>query len=263
MLLLGSEKIVIKIGTSTLSHPNGTLNLKRIEHLVRVVSDLQNSGHHIILVSSGAVGAGSTKLGFEKKPDSIILKQSAAAVGQCDLMAMYSKFFCEYGYNIAQILLTKDVIEDEHRKQNAQNTLNMLLDLNVIPIVNENDVISSEELKLEFGDNDTLSSIVSGLVGADLLILLSDIDGMYDKNPKLYEDATLIKKITEIDEKIESFAQTSSTNQGTGGMLTKLSAAKICFKYGINMIIANGENPDILYDIAQGKEVGTLFSSKG
>jgi len=255
-----TEIIVVKVGTSTLTYDGGGINIRRVEILVKVLSDLKNSGKKIILVSSGAIGVGMGKLGIQKRPDCTRDKQALAAIGQCELMNYYSRLFGEYNHNVAQVLLTKDVISDPVRNQNAVNTFEKLLQLGIVPIVNENDVISTDQI--EFGDNDTLSATVACLVDADLLILLSDIDGLYDSNPKDNPDAKLIPVVETIDEKIEALAGGAGSDRGTGGMITKIHAAEQAGNAGIDMIIANGANPYILYDIADGKEVGTLFVGK-
>lgn len=259
-----SKKIVIKIGTSTLTYENGNLNLRRIEKIAQTISDLVNNDKQVILVTSGAVGVGKNKLNYFEKPKTPQEKQACASVGQVILMNIYSKLFGEYGYSVGQILLTKDVLENEKRKTNVTNTFETLLKNKIIPIVNENDSVSIEEIEniSRFGDNDTLASVVSVLVNADLLIILSDIDGFYDKNPKTNSDAKLISTVYEIDENTESFAEGSGSSLGTGGMQTKLSAAKIVTNNNCNMILANGENPELILDIIDGKNIGTLFVSK-
>ncbi|MGE4283023.1 MAG: glutamate 5-kinase [Clostridia bacterium] len=256
-----SNRIVIKVGTSTLTYDTGKLNLHRIECLTRVLSDLRNQGKQVILVTSGAIGAGVGKLGLEKRPDTIPGKQAAAAIGQCELMHLYDKFFSEYGQTIAQILLTKDVVENEHRKENAVNTFNTLLEYNVIPIVNENDTIAIEEIEYadNFGDNDTLSAVVSELIKADLLVILSDIDGLYSEDPRKNKDAEKIFIVEEINDTIKALAGGAGSSRGTGGMCTKITAAEIACGAGVNMIIASGEDPRILYNIFEGNQVGTLF----
>ena len=253
-------RIVVKIGTSTLAHKTGRLNIRRIEELCKVLSDLKNAGHQVILVSSGAIGMGVGKLNLDKRPTDIPTKQAAAAVGQCELMYTYDKLFTEYNHNVAQILITAPDIEDEKRKLNFHNTLERLLEMGVLPIVNENDTVSTDEI--EIGDNDTLSAIVTANVGADLLVLLSDIDGLYDSDPHKNKDAKLISVVEEINGDIEKLAGDKGSDLGTGGMITKINAAKIATSAGCEMIIANGENPSILYDIADGKNVGTRFLKK-
>ena len=253
-------RIVVKIGTSTLAHKTGRLNIRRIEELCKVLSDLKNAGHQVILVSSGAIGMGVGKLNLDKRPTDIPTKQAAAAVGQCELMYTYDKLFTEYNHNVAQILITAPDIEDERRKLNFHNTLERLLEMGVLPIVNENDTVSTDEI--EIGDNDTLSAIVTANVGADLLVLLSDIDGLYDSDPHKNKDAKLISEVEEITEDIEKLAGDKGSDLGTGGMITKLNAAKIATSAGCEMVIANGENPQVLYDIAEGKNIGTRFLKK-
>ena len=253
-------RIVVKIGTSTLAHSTGRLNIRRIEELCKVLSYLKNAGHEIILVSSGAIGMGVGKLSLSKRPEDIPTKQAAAAVGQCELMYTYDKLFTEYNHNVAQLLITAPDIEDGVRKLNFHNTLERLLELGVLPIVNENDTVSTDEI--EIGDNDTLSAIVTANVNADLLVLLSDIDGLYDSDPHKNKDAKLIETVSEINDDIIKLAGDKGSALGTGGMITKLNAAKIATESGCEMVIANGENPYVLYDIAEGKKVGTRFLKK-
>ena len=256
------KRIVVKVGTSTLAYDTGKLNLRIMGSLAQVLSDLKNAGYEIILVSSGAVGAGIAKLGLSERPKDTRGKQAAAAVGQCELMYCYDKAFMEYGYTVAQILMTRDIIEDEGRKNNVVNTFDMLLELGVIPIVNENDTVSVDELEISFGENDTLSAIVAAITKSDLLIILSDIEGLYDADPRKVDDAKLIPIVCDINEAICQVAGGSGSAQGTGGMATKITAAKIATTHGIDVIIAKGENPKILYDIIDGKEVGTHFVGK-
>lgn len=258
--IAGAKRIVIKVGTSTLTHKTGLFNIRRAEKLVKVLADLKNAGKEIIVVSSGAIGVGVGRIGLSKRPNDTKGKQAAAAVGQCELMYLYDKMFSEYSKTIAQILLTKNIITDPQRRQNAQNTFETLLGLDIIPIVNENDTISTEEI--EFGDNDTLSAIVANLTGCDLLVILSDIDGVYDKDPHLYEEAKLLSVIPQITEEIKKGAGGAGTNRGTGGMITKFAAAELAGNNGICTIIMNGQSPEKLYDIFEGKEVGTLFLPK-
>lgn len=254
------QKIVVKVGSSSLTHPNGQLNLFRIEKLVRVLSDLQSSGKSVILVSSGAIATGAGKMGMDKKPENKIEKQALAAIGQVELIKIYDKFFDEYNKTIAQVLLTRDGIENSLRRSNACNTLKALLNRGIIPVINENDTVSTEEI--EFGDNDNLSAIVAELVNADLLIMLSDIDGMYTEDPKENASAELISKVTELDKKLRKFISGSKSAFGTGGMASKLIAADRCLQHGIDMVVSNGADPAIIYDILDGKEVGTFFVSK-
>ncbi len=258
--LKDKKKIVIKVGTSTLSHPNGKLNLLRIEKLVRVLADLHNDNKHIILVSSGAIATGAAKMGISKKPDDMIKKQALAAIGQAELIKIYDKFFEEYNKTCAQILVTKDGIINSVRRHNAKNTINELLNMGIIPVINENDTVSTHEI--EFGDNDTLSAAVATLVNADLLIILSDIDGMYTSDPRLNNNAVLIKKVITFDEILDSYVSGTGSIFGTGGMSSKIIAAKHCMEHNIDMVITNGEEPSIIFDLLSGKEVGTLFVSK-
>lgn len=253
-------RIVIKVGTSTLTHQNGNINIRRIETLCKVISDLKNSGLEIILVSSGAIGMGVGKLGLKRKPQDIPSKQACAAIGQCELMYIYDKLFQEHNHTVAQILMTGADFENEERYENFHNTLDRLLEFGALPIINENDTIATSEIKV--GDNDTLSAITATNANADLLILLSDIDGLYTADPHKNTDATLIPVVKEINEEILNLAGTAGTALGTGGMVTKLHAAKLCMNSGIDMIIANGSNPTILYDIFDGKSVGTRFVGK-
>lgn len=255
-----AKRIIIKVGTSTLTYENGHINLRRLESLVRTISDLRHEGRDIALVSSGAVGVGMSKLGMETRPNSIKERQATSAVGQGELIGIYSKLFGEYGCDVAQILLTRDVVELDVRRTNAINTFDTLFSWGVIPIVNENDTISSDEI--EFGDNDTLSAIVAELVCADVLILLSDIDGLYDKDPHRFSDAKLISQIEEVTDDLITFAGGTSSKCGTGGMATKISAAKIATDSGVCMVIANGSNSHVIYDILDGKNVGTVFKER-
>ena len=259
-----AKRIVVKVGTSTLTYENGNINLTRIEKLTRVLSDLLNSGKEIILVSSGAIGVGVNKLKLKQKPKTIREKQAVAAVGQCELMHIYSKLFGEYSHVVGQVLLTRDVVEDEHIRENVCNTFDTLLEHQIVPIVNENDTVAIDEIEniVKFGDNDNLSAIVATLVDADLLIILSDIDGFYDSNPRENNEAKLIKEIEEITQELEACAGGAGSSLGTGGMVTKLKAAKRVVNVGIDMILANGVNPYILLDIVEGKEVGTMFLGK-
>lgn len=252
-----AKRIVIKVGTSTLTYDGGGINIRRMEKLVKVISDIKNSKKEVVLVSSGAIGIARGKMGFSEKPKCTKEKQALAAIGQCELMNYYSRLFGEYNHNVAQVLLTKDVTTDPIRNNNAKNSFETLLELGVIPVVNENDVISTEQI--EFGDNDTLSATVAVLVNADLLIILSDIDGLYDSDPKENQDAKLIKVVEKIDKDIEKLAGGAGTSRGTGGMITKIHAAKGANEGGIDMLIANGSDPEVLYDILEGKEIGTLF----
>ena len=253
-------RIVIKVGTSTLAYPTGMLNIRRVEELCRVMSDLKNAGNEVILISSGAIGMGVGKLGLGKRPSDIPTKQAAAAVGQCELMYTYDKLFGEYNHTVAQILLTGEDIETEKRRENFRNTMFRLLALHVIPIINENDTVATDEIVI--GDNDTLAAIVSANVEADLLVLLSDIEGLYTKDPHKFPDAKLISEVTELTPEILALAEGKGSDLGTGGMITKLRAADIATRAGIDMIIANGAEPKILYAIVDGKPFGTRFIGK-
>jgi len=255
-----AKRIVIKVGTSTLTYSTGRINLRRIEQLSRTLADLSHEGREIILVTSGAGGDGMSKLGFSERPKTVREKQASSAVGQSELMSIYGKLFGEYGCDVAQILLTKNVIEDEKRKNNAITTFNTLLEWGVIPIVNENDAISTEEI--EFGDNDTLSAMVSCLTKADVLIILSDIDGLYSADPHTSDEAVLIDEIDEVNEELFNIAGGAGSARGTGGMTTKLIAAKTVMEQGISMVITNGQHPAAIYDILDGKRIGTLFKGK-
>ena len=253
-------RLVIKIGTSTLSHATGHLNIRRVEQLCRVISDIRNAGHQVILVSSGAIGMGVGKLGLPCRPKDIPTKQAAAAVGQCELMYTYDKLFGEYNHTVAQLLITGEDIADPVRHSNFTNTLERLLELGAIPIINENDTVATQEIVI--GDNDTLAAHVATSVKAELLILLSDIDGLYTADPHSDPNAQLIHRITALTEDILALGGGSASSQGTGGMATKLQAAKICMDFGCAMVIANGKDPMHLYDILDGKEVGTLFKEE-
>lgn len=250
-------RIIVKVGTSTLAHPNGCLNIRRTEELCKVLSDLKNAGHEIILVSSGAIGMGVGKLMLKERPTDMPTKQAAAAVGQCELMYTYDKLFSEYHHTVAQILLTGSDFQHEDRHQNFRNTISRLLELQVLPIINENDTVATEEIAV--GDNDTLAAIVAVSVNADLLILLSDIDGLYTEDPHKNTNAKLISVVKEINDDILALAGDKGSSLGTGGMRTKLRAAQICNECGCDMIITNGAEPELLYDICDGKQVGTRF----
>ncbi|MBE6062494.1 MAG: glutamate 5-kinase [Clostridium butyricum] len=258
-----AKRIVVKVGTSTLTYDNGNINLGRIEKLTRILSDIVNSGKEVTLVSSGAIGVGVNKLKLKEKTSSIREKQAVAAVGQCELMHIYSKFFGEYSHIVGQVLLTRDVIEDDHIRNNVCNTFETLLENKIIPIVNENDTVSIDEIEniVRFGDNDNLSAIVASLINADLLIILSDIDGFYDSDPRSNNDAKLLSIVTEITSELEECAGGAGSNLGTGGMITKLAAAKVATGSGVDMILANGSEPSIIKEILNGENIGTLFIS--
>jgi glutamate 5-kinase len=251
------NRIVIKVGSSTLTYPNGLLNLNKIENLVSQVSDIHNSGKEVILVSSGAVAAGFGKLGLKEKPKSIPKKQAVAAIGQGILVHMYEKLFSEYGQVVAQILLTKKDLTDDSRLKNIRNGFFSLLQYGAIPIINENDAVAIDELK--FGDNDTLSAMVAKALDADLLIILSDIDGLFDADPTTHKNAKLINWVQKIDKTVEGFAEDTKSGLGTGGMSTKLSAAKLVINSDISMVIANGSYHNVLNEILSGQEIGTWF----
>lgn len=253
-------RIVVKVGTSTLAHAGGLLNIRRVEELCKVMSDLKNAGHDVILVTSGAIGMGTGKLQLKSKPTDIAGKQAAAAVGQCELMYTYDKLFSEYNHTVAQLLMTGDDFEHTDRYANFINTMNKLLEFKALPIINENDTVSTDEIKV--GDNDTLSAMVAVSVNADLLILLSDIDGLFTGDPHKNSDATLISVVSEITDEIRALAGGEGSSLGTGGMKTKIRAAEISTSKGCDMVIANGENPYVLYDIVDGKSVGTRFLKK-
>jgi glutamate 5-kinase len=255
-----AKRIVIKIGSSTLTHESGLLNIRRVEELVKVLADLKNSGRQIVLVSSGAMAVGVGKLGLAGKPGDMPGKQAVAAVGQCELMYTYDKLFSEFNHVTSQILLTRDVVDEPLRKQNVRNVFKRLIEMGTIPIVNENDSVSTEEI--EFGDNDTLSAIVSVIAEADLLIVLSDIDGLYEEDPRINPHARLISEVHEITPEIESAAAGAGSNRGTGGMITKIHAAKIANANGVDMVILNGDHPRKLYSLLENEDIGTYFSTK-
>ena len=253
-------RIVVKVGTSTLAHATGRLNIRHVEELVKVLSDLKNAGHQIILVSSGAIGMGVGKLNLPGKPSDMPTKQAAAAVGQCELMYTYDKLFLQYSHTVAQVLLTGEDVDHPERRENFENTMERLLELGALPVINENDTIATAEIKV--GDNDTLGAIVACCVKADLLVLLSDIEGLYTADPRKDPDAKLIPTVEEVTPEIEALAGGVGSSLGTGGMATKLRAAKMVTAVGCDMVITNGEHPERLYDIAEGKDVGTRFIAK-
>ena len=253
-------RIVVKVGTSTLAHSTGRMNIRHVEDLVKVLSDLKNAGHEMILVSSGAIGMGVGKLNLPGKPSDMPTKQAAAAVGQCELMYTYDRLFLQYNHTVAQILLTGEDVEHSERRENFENTMERLLELGSLPIINENDTVATAEIKV--GDNDTLGAIVARCVKADLLVLLSDIEGLYTADPRKDPSATLIPVVEEVTPEIEALAGGVGSGLATGGMATKLRAAKMVAEVGCDMIITNGEHPEVLYDIAEGKAVGTRFIGK-
>ena len=254
-------RIVIKVGTSTLAHATGRLNIRRVEQLCKVISDLKNAGHEIVLVSSGAIAMGVGKLSLKERPRDIPGKQACAAVGQCELMYIYDKFFGEYGHTTAQVLLTRDCVDDPRRLSNIRNAFDRLLDLGALPIINENDTVATEEI--EFGDNDTLSAVVARIVKADALVILTDIDGLHAENPKQNPDAPLIHVVEEITEDTRRIAGGSGSSRGTGGMYTKIIAAGQATREGITTAIIDGSTPENLYRLLEGEEIGTVFPARG
>lgn len=256
-----AKTVVVKVGTSTLTHPSGMLNLRRIDALVKTLADLQNSGRRMILVSSGAVSAGLAKIGFQRRPDSIEEKQAAAAVGQCELMNMYEERFASYGHKVAQILITRFSVESDVMRRNAEGTFRVLLEMGCIPVVNENDSVSYEGIK--FGGNDLLAAYVANIAKAELLINMSDVDGLYDSDPRENPNAKLIPRVEKFDETILQMAGGAGTVRGTGGMKAKINAAIIAAEAGIPSMIVNGANPEILYDIMDGIPHGTVFDVDG
>ena len=254
------KRVVVKVGTSTLTHSSGYINIRKVERLVSCLSDLYNSGRQIILVSSGAVSCGLAKIGFDRKTLTTEQKQAAAAVGQCQLIDMYARRFSDFGITIAQILLTRSVIDDRELRTHASTTLELLLEQGIIPIVNENDTLSNEQIKI--GSNDTLAATVAKLCRADLLINMSDIDGLYDSDPRSNKDAKFIEFVPEVTEEIIAMGSGAGTARGTGGMATKLESAKYVTERGIAMIILNGADPEILYNVFDGNFVGTYFAAK-
>jgi glutamate 5-kinase len=262
--LKSAKRVVIKVGTSTLTYDNGRVDLDRMDKLCRAVSDQMNQGRDVVLVTSGAIAVGLARLRMKGKPKEMREKQAVAAVGQCELMSLYSRLFSEYGYVVGQVLLTRGDVDDPLTRDNARNTFDCLMEKEVLPIVNENDTVSTFEIlhNGSFGDNDTLSAIVATLVGADLLVLLSDIDGLYDRDPRQDEAAELIGFVKEINDDVAASAGGSGTRRGTGGMKTKIEAARIATSAGVAMVIANGRDPQILSDILKGHPIGTLFAAR-
>ena len=250
-------RIVVKVGTSTLTHGTGRLNIRRVEELCRVLSDIKNAGHELVLVSSGAIGMGVGKLKLHERPQDMPSKQAAAAVGQCELMYVYDKLFSEYNHTAAQILLTGEDMRDETRHRNFANTMLRLLAWDAIPVINENDTVATDEIAV--GDNDTLSALAAVSIRADLLILLSDIDGLYTADPRTHADARLVREVRELTPDLMAAAGGSGSALGTGGMATKLAAARLCMEAGVDMMILNGARPDALYDVMEGKPLGTRF----
>lgn len=253
-------RIVVKVGTSTLTYGTGKLNIRRVEHLCKVLSDLKNAGHEIVLVSSGAIAMGVGKMNLAEKPTDIPTKQALAAIGQCELMYIYDKLFSEYHHTVAQVLLTGSDVEDAQRHRNFQNTMFRLLELGALPVINENDTVATAEIAV--GDNDTLGAIVAVNIHADLLILMSDIEGLYTADPRKDSSARLIPQVYDLTEEVQALAGEAGSALGTGGMVTKLRAAGLCMEAGCDMIITNGTRPDDLYRIAAGEDVGTRFFGK-
>ncbi len=256
-ILKNKKRIVVKIGTSSLSYPNGRINFHQIEKLAEVLSHLRKKGMQVVLVTSGAIGVGAARIGMTQKPRELNRKQALAAIGQAELMRMYQKFFEEHDQLVAQVLLTKDVVTIPRRNQHARRTLDRLLDMHIIPIINENDTIATYEI--EFGDNDTLSAIVATLIEADLLIMLSDIDGLYSADPRTESNAEIIHSVFEITPELEQLASGAGTSFSTGGMVTKIAAAKMCLEAGLDCIITSGSEPSVIFDVLEGKKVGTHF----
>ena len=260
------QRIVVKVGTSTLTHDSGSLNLRSMEHLVRALADLHGCGNEIILVTSGAIAVGTARLGLSERPRELRMKQAAAAVGQCRMMHIYDKLFGEYNRSVAQILLTGDDVENPDRAEHLRSTFSALLEMGVIPVVNENDSVSSAEIETGrhkvLGDNDTLSAIVDALCQADLLVLLSDIDGLYDADPRTHPDAKRFHQVKDLTPEILEMAGGAGTWRGTGGMATKLSAARIAMESGCDMVITNGARPEDLYGIVEGQDIGTRFLAR-
>lgn len=253
-------RLVIKVGTSTLTHASGRIDIRHVESLVKTVSDLKNAGHELIMVSSGAIAMGVAKLGFASRPADMPSKQAAAAVGQCELMYRYDKLFGEYNHTVAQVLITADDVKNAARQAHFRNTVFRLIELGAIPIINENDTVSTDEISV--GDNDTLAATVAVGINADMLVLLSDIAGLYTSDPRTDSAAEIIPRVEKIDASIYAAAGGAGSARGTGGMATKIKAAEICTAGGIDMVIADGSSPDVLYRIADGESVGTLFVGK-
>lgn len=256
-------RIVVKVGTSTLTHHSGRLNLRSMDHLARTLSDLEGMGHEIILVSSGAIGIGTTRMGLKERPEDLRMKQAAASVGQCMMMHLYDKLFAEYNRVVGQILLTGEDVDAPVRAEHLHNTFESLLELGIIPVVNENDSVSSAEIETGrckvLGDNDTLSAMVARLCKADLLVLLSDIDGLYDADPRENPEAKLIHRVEAVTPELKAMAGGAGSWRGTGGMTTKLSAAELAMEAGIDMVITHGACPENLYGIVRGEDIGTRF----
>lgn len=265
MMTAKKRRIIVKVGTSTLTNEEGKSDLRNMEKLARVLADIHNLGNEVVLVSSGAIAVGANKMRLAEQPKELRMKQAAAAVGQSENMFLYDKFFGYYDKTVAQILLNAEDIAQEEKKENLSNTFEALIEQGVIPIVNENDSVSYTEIESEeklFSDNDVLSAVVAVLCGADLLVILSDIDGFYDRDPRLYKDAKLLDRIEEINDETYRLAGGAGSRRGTGGMRTKVQAAELATSQGTSMLVTNGNRPESLYDIVEGKKVGTLFVAK-
>ena len=255
-----NKRIVVKVGTSSLTYDNGKLNLKRVERLCKVLSCIQNSGREVILVSSGAIGVGMGMLNLKERPESTKERQALAAIGQCELISTYLKFFSEYNHHISQVLLTRDVVDIKHSKEHVIDTFETLIKMGIIPIVNENDTVATDELDgSNFGDNDNLSAIVAKIVKADLLIILTDFDGLYQEDPRVNPNALQLKEVKVIDDHIKNLAKATGSNRGTGGMRSKISAAELATNAGINCCVMSGTDPNMIYKVVEGPMPGTLF----
>jgi len=257
--LKDKKKIVVKVGTSLLAYENGKINLQRMEKLVRVLADLSNSGREVVLVSSGAVAVGLGMIGLKNKPDNLVMKQALAAVGQVGLIRLYQKFFDEYNLTVAQVLLTRDGIENSLRRKNARNTLNQLIEMGIIPVVNENDTVITDEI--EFGDNDTLSAAVATLIHADLLLILTDTDGVFTADPHIHQSARKVPKVMKASDDLKDIDLEGSSKMGSGGMVSKIAAAELCREHNVDVVIADGADPSSIMDVLEGKDLGTFFVS--
>lgn len=263
MQISQAKRIVIKVGTSTLTHESGKPNFRCIDHLCRVLADISNSGRDVVLVTSGAIGVGVGRMGLAERPSDTAGRQAMAAVGQCELMAIYDKFFSEYGKNCAQVLITGDIVDHEKQLSHLRNCIDKLLELSIIPVINENDAVSVDELEgHNFGDNDNLSSVVARMISADALVMMTDSDGLYDHDPHKYTEAVRIPVVLEVNDSIKALAGGSGSKRGTGGMATKLAAAEGATNAGIDAYIVAGDRPEVLYDLIDGKQVGTHFVSR-
>ena len=257
--LKNKKKIVVKVGTSLLAYENGKINLQRMEKLVRVLADLSNSGKEVVLVSSGAVGVGAGMIGLDNKPDKLVMKQALAAIGQVGLIRLYQKFFDEYNFTVAQVLLTRDGIENSLRRKNARNTLNQLIEMGIVPVVNENDTVITDEI--EFGDNDTLSAAVATLIQADLLLILTDTDGVFTADPHIHVSARKVPKVMKASDDLKDVDLRGSSKMGSGGMVSKIAAAELCREHNVDVVIANGADPATIMDVLDRKDLGTFFVS--